>query len=252
MNLNSLVKLSLSLLVLIVNNYELTAQRNQYLSFSIGASMPKARLAQADSRDSSTGYGLFGLAYNFKYESQLKKGWGAYVNIQNASIRFDAENYVLDVENALGTDWNWSEYTSRPYNIKSLNSGFSYTFNEGQKFKLTGYLGTGLSLCRNRELDETFVSRFGTIRATATAEHAIVSNINFGLKACYVIKDKYELFADIAYQTQSPKFVNHYNYYIDGNFYKESKDTFVQPMYFNTTTLGIRYTFLTIPSKEKP
>lgn len=235
-------------MIFICTNTYLAAQKTNYLSFSIGSSNAKGRLGEADYNDSSTGYGTFGLAYNLKYEMKLKKGWGLYYNLQNASILFDAKQYTLDIEKDLGSDWSWSEYTPSSYNVKSLNLGVQYTLNEGQKFNATGYFGSGLSLCKNRSVDASFASTSGTIRITAESLSTIVTNINFGLKVCYAIKPNIDICADFAYQTQSPIFVNNYNLYLNGMFFDKDKQTFTQPMYFSTTTIGLRYKFAT---KEK-
>jgi hypothetical protein len=213
------------------------------LYFGIGITSPQGKLSKAAINDSSTGYGTTGLSYALRYEMVNKKGWGPYIDFQNASIGFDADLYAEDVEKELGYPWAWEEYSIRRYNVKSFNAGMQYTLNRDQRFKVVLHAGLGVSICRNVSTDITYVNMNTQFRAREkyTSTNRVNSNLNFGFMMVYDFKSKLSVFAKFNFQNQNPEFKTKYELYFDGVFVKEENDKITRPMYFSTTNFGVAY-----------
>lgn len=223
--------------------YTQNFKKNLY--FGIGISSPRGKLSKAIFTDSSAGYGTTGLSYALRYEMVNEKGWGPYIDFQNASIGFDADLYAEQGARDLGSSWNWSEYSVLRYNVKSFNAGMQYTLNNDKRFKAVLHAGLGLSICRNASTDVTYVNvNTGFMqREKFSSQTKLNSNLNFGFMLVYDFKSNWSVFAKFNFQNQNPNFKTRYEVYFNGIFMKEQNFKSVRPMYFSTTNFGVAYRF---------
>lgn len=234
----------LGLLAILFSASILSAQDySKKIYYGIGLAFPQGKLSKANFNDSSTGYGTTGLSYSLRYEMMNKKGWGPYVDFQNASIGFDADLYAQDGAKDLGYPWAWDEYSISRYNVKSFNAGMQYTLNREQRFKVVLHAGLGLSICRNASIDVTYVNTISQFRAREkyTSDTKLNSNLNFGFMLVYDFKSKLSVFTKINYQNQNPDFKTKYELYLNGQYIGEETQKYTRPMYFSTTNLGLAY-----------
>ncbi len=227
------------LLLLIAQN--LFGQSSGNISFGLGFSNPLGQFSATDFYDSTSGYGQLGLAYSLRYEKNYSNGFGIFLNIQNASIGFDIEEYLKDGEEELGNGWKWSEYSTSRYNIKSLNLGGQYVLNREHKFNVIPFLGLGISACRSYDMDFTYVNGSNNLRAKYNEDNQTVLNLNFGFNLNYDISERVGIILKLNYQSQIPTFSNDYQIYINGINADNGIDKRNQPMFFSTTTFGIKY-----------
>ena len=240
MNSKTRIFLSLFLYLSIFGN-SILAQKTSNLSFGIGLSTPLGRLAKTNFYDSTNGYGTGAICYTLRYERTNTKGWGSFVDFQNASINFNADKYISDTKQYLGPGWNWVEYNSIRYNVKTLNSGVQFTFNKDQKFKLTGFLGLGIGISRKKYLDYTFTYGGNSIKGIESSEKSAAININIGFKASYDLNNKLALHLKFNYLGNSAYIKNNYQIYRNGFPYSNFSSTYIQPMSMRTITLGVTY-----------
>jgi hypothetical protein len=213
----------------------------KFVSFSMGLTQPKGNLRLKDYYDTTSGYGMLGLSYSLRFDKIIHKAWGGYIAIQNASVTFNAEKYSNDIEKAMGYPWSWAEYELRNYNFKSFDCGLQYILNQEKKLQVSAYLGSGFTLNRNKSLDLTMKYYSDNIRVNEYSTHKLTANANFGVKICYALTDKLSAFFKMDYLTQMPKYKVVIDSYINGRYYDTTKDRHIQPSYFSTLTIGVRY-----------
>ena len=237
-------------LILLLISQNSFCQRTNILGLTFGFASPTGLTAKDNPKDSLSGYGTTGMNLNLNWDHVFENDFGTYLGFNNQSIGFNDEKFNTDLKD---NDPLFVQYANKAkgYNIKSFNTGFSYTF-KSKRVILTPKLGWGWSICRNKTFEGNYGYLGSALKLTTESNTGFGVNLNYGFDfSIKPIKDSpFSIQYKFLWQTQRPVFENTTQIYIDGKLDNTSRETYSQPLNSFSFSMGVRYTFESKKAEE--
>ncbi len=213
------------------------AQNTHMLGITIGTTNPIGNFSKDD--DSTSGYAKSGLCYTLNYDYTSPKNWGGFFTFANQSFAFDAQEYT----NINDPDYQRYNYAWNNYNIKSINTGYSYIFNKNGKISIIPKIGTGLNIIKSRVVEADYLVFGSNMNFKETIQSQLLFNINFGVDLTFrkSIESQLSYYVRYNINSSSGESTNNATIKINGVVFDQFTDKTTKSYGFSSFSVGARY-----------
>ncbi len=229
-------KCSLLTLIILVQ-LGLSAQTTKMLGITFGTTSALGKFGK--NGDSTTSNAKGGLCYNLNYDYVSAKNWGGFISFSNQSFGLDADIYTdLNDPDFTRTSYSWTNY-----NIKTLNSGYSYYINKNSTVSFIPKIGIGFNIIRGMTIEADYLALGSNVNFKEEKDGAFLINYNLGLDIAYRKSPESRLGYYVKYQLNfsSGEISSKTSTRINGSLFDESSSKINKPYNFSSFSIGARY-----------